>query len=155
MSSRDSMLLAAFASGIESSARSQLEENAALLAVDAWDKYAKDYGSVPGAERTAYLESTLVEFMKMMEAVGGVTRDVSDEDRLSEARRQAKRDQDVLRDPEKRPDNEGLADFVSFINNKVASRATPQQRVRGQQMMRDMTRMLRGQDIATGKPGGG
>jgi hypothetical protein len=157
MSAGDSMLLASFAAGIESSARQQLEENGSRLAVDVWDKYAKNYGAVPEAEREAYLEQSFVEFTKLMEAVAGSPRDISDAERLAEAKRQAKRDSERMRDPERGPDAEGMGDFLGFVNNTVASRATPQQRVRGQQMARDMVRMFREQDVETGKPapGGG
>ncbi len=155
MKPSDSLLLASFAAGIEASAREQIEENGSRLAVDAWDMYAKDYANVPADQQELFLENTFIEFSKMMEAVAGQQRDTSDADRINEVRDQAKRDMEQFKDPEKRPDNEGLADFMGFMNNTVASRATPQQRVRGQQMLRDMVRHFRGQDVATGKPEGG
>lgn len=155
MEPSESLLLASFAAGIEASAREQIEENGSRLAVDAWDMYAKDYDAVPESEREQYLESTFVEFSKMMEAVAGEQRQVSDADRINEMRSQVKEDMQEIKDPERRPDNEQLADFMGFMNNTVASRANAQQRVRGQQMMRDMVRHFRGQDIATGKPRGG
>lgn len=155
MEPSESLLLASFAAGIEASAREQIEENGSRLAVDAWDMYAKDYDGVPEGEREQYLESTFVEFSKMMEAVAGEQREVSDAERINEMRSQVKEDMQEIKDPERRPDNEQLADFMGFMNNTVASRANAQQRVRGQQMMRDMVRHFRGQDIATGKPRGG
>lgn len=158
MKPSESLLLASFAAGIEASARDQVEENASRLAVDAWDMFAKDYAGVTDEDRERYLEGTFVEFAKMMElATEGKPRDVSDEDRVNEMRAQVQSDMKDIKDPENRPDNEQLAGFLGFMNNKVASRATAQQRTRGQQMLRDMTRHFRGQDIATGKPknGGG
>ncbi len=156
MKPSESLLLASFAAGIEASARDQIEENASRLAVDAWDMYAKDYASVPDEGREQYLENTFVEFAKMMETVGeGKPRDISDEDRVNEMRSQVQKDMKDIKDPENRPDNKQLAGFLGFMNNKVASRASAQQRTRGQQMLRDMTRHFRGQDIATGKPRGG
>ncbi len=155
MEPSESLLLASFAAGIEASAREQIEENGSRLAVDAWDMYAKDYDGVPEEEREQYLEGTFVEFSKMMEAVAGDQREVSDADRINEMRSQVKEDMQEIKDPDRRPDNEQLADFMGFMNNTVASRANAQQRVRGQQMMRDMVRHFRGQDIATGKPRGG
>lgn len=151
----DSLLLASFAAGIEAQAREQIEENGSRLAVDAWDMYASRYDDVPPEGREEYLEGTFVEFTKMMEAVAGEQRDVSDEQRVAEMQGQVQRDMKDIKDPEKRPDNRQLADFMGFMNNTVAARANAQQRVRGQQMLRDMVRHFRNEDIATGKPRAG
>jgi hypothetical protein len=152
MSGNDSLLLAAFASGIAGSARAQLETNASLLAIDVWDKYAKDYKDVPENERVAYLEDAYVNFEKMMEAATGNVSESSDQERLSRAKRQAQRDTKAMSDPDRAPDGEQLGRFFGFMNNNVGSKATPQQRARGALMMRDMVRVFRGQDPATGKP---
>ncbi len=151
MQGKDSVMLAAFASGIAGSAREQIKENASRLGVDMWDKYAKDYRSVPESEREAYLEKTFLDFAKTMEAMSGQPRDISDEDRLAEVRRQAQRDRDAMNDPNRSPDGAALGTFFEFMNNDVGSRATPQQRQRGSQMLRDMARHFRGQDPETGK----
>lgn len=155
MKPSESLLLASFAAGIEASAREQIEENGSRLAVDAWDLYAKDYGRVPEGERERFLENTFVEFSKMMEGVAGQTRDVSDAERINEMRDQVREDMQAIKDPANRPANDQLADFMGFMNNTVASRANAQQRARGQQMLRDMVRHFRGQDLATGTRGGG
>lgn len=154
MSSEDSLLMAGFAAGVAGAAREQIERNASRLAVDVWDKYAIDYSTVPESEREAYLENAYVEFTKLMESVGGSPRDISDEERLDEARRNAQRDRERLRDPDRRqPDGESLGRVFSFMNTNVGSHASPQQRLRGQQMMRDMVRHFRGQDPETGRTG--
>jgi hypothetical protein len=152
MSAEDSVLLAAFAAGIAGEARKQLEENAARLAIDMWDNYAQDYDKVPQAERSDYLLKTFLEFSKMMETISGEQRDIPDEQRIAEVRRQASRDQDRLR--ERPPDGEALGRLASFMHNNVAGHASPQQRARGQLMLRDMVREFRGQDLITGKPKG-
>jgi hypothetical protein len=41
------------------------------------------------------------------------------------------------------------------MDRTVGSQASGGERARGQQLMRDMTRRLRGQDVHTGKPEGG
>lgn len=152
LDSGDSVLLAGFASGIAGSAREQLMENASRLAVDSWDQYAKDYGKVDAAKEEEFLDDAFVEFTKMMEGVGGRVRDVSDAERLAEGRRQAQRDIENMRDPKRAPSNEQLGRVFRMMNEDVGKHATPQQRFRGAQMMRDMTRRLRGQDIHTGRP---
>jgi hypothetical protein len=158
MSADDSSMMAAFAASINTGKlRKQLEENASRLALDAWDKYAQDYQGQAGDKREEYLDKTLVEMEKMMETVAGVTSDKTDEQRLEEARKQAKRDQDMLSKGEG-PTAGQLARMADLMRNRVGQHSPPQQQQRGMQLMRDMTRHLRGQDAVTGKPlpaGGG
>lgn len=160
LDSSDSELLAAFAASIKGDVRRQLEENISRLAIDAWDEKAADYEKLgkdaTPAERTAFLENTYVDFEKMMEAVGGRTRDISDEERLARAKRNGQRDYDAFKQG-KRPGNSELGEVVGFMNTRMGSHASPAQRARGTGMMRDMTRVFRGQDPATGQPvpGGG
>jgi glutamate synthase domain-containing protein 1 len=93
-SSGDSAMLAAFAAGIEGQLRDQFVTNSAKLAVDMFDQYARNYDKVPEEQREKYLEDSFADMTKKMEAVAGVTRNVSDADRVSEVRRQAQRHQD-------------------------------------------------------------
>lgn len=157
LDSGDSVMLAAFASGIAGAAREQLEENASRLAIDMWDKYAKDYDKVKEGQREQFLEQAFVDFQKTMEAMGGRPRDISDADRINEVRQQASRDRAAMRDPQNQPPPEAIGRMVAVMNRSVNSHVNPAQRVRSTQMMRDMVRHFRGQDIATGKPktGGG
>jgi hypothetical protein len=155
MQSSDSALMAAFAASIDTDKlRKQLEENASRLAMDVWDKYALDYQSKPADQRPAYLDQTLVNMEKMMETVAGVQSDKSDEQRIKEAREQAKRDQEHLQKGDG-PTGGQLARMSDIMRNKMGSHSSPQQQQRGMQLMRDMTRNLRGQDPVTGKPGSG
>ena len=154
MSSNDSVLLAAFAAGIAGAAREQITENGSRLAIDVWDKYAVDYAHVPDLDKEKYLDRTFLEFTKMMEQMGGKPRDVSDADRLDEGRRQAARGLEMMRSG-KGPGGEALGRVFAFMNQDVGQHASAGQKVRGQQMMRDMSRHFRGLDIATGKPSGG
>ncbi|MGD9789942.1 MAG: hypothetical protein AB7Q00_03240 [Phycisphaerales bacterium] len=152
LSSNDSVMMAAFAAGLKGQARTQLEENVSRLVVDAWDDKAKDYGKVPEEDRAKFLENAYVDFEKMLEALGGRVRDTPDEKRLERARRQAQRDREQMRDPSARPDGETLGRLFEFMDRKVGGSASPQQRYRGAQMVRDMSRHFRGEDIETGKP---
>src|SRR5207253_445033 len=122
-----------FASGIGGAARRQLEENASRLAIDMWDKYAIDYDKVAEGDREHFIEQTFVDFTKTMEGVAGRPRDISDEDRINEARTQAKRDREALaKNPERAPDGKALGAVFGFMNNNVGSHASPQQQQRGQ-----------------------
>lgn len=156
MGAGDSVMLAAFASGIMGQAREQLEENASKLAIDLWDKFADDYAKVKGAEREQYIDKAFVDFQKTMELMGGQVRDISDADRLEEGRRQAKRDQQRMTDPKRGPSAKQMSQMFVYMD-RVGNHAAGNERARGTQLLRDMTRRLRGQDPATGKPvsGGG
>lgn len=152
MSGDDSAMMAAFAASIDTDKlRKQIEENASRLALDVWDKFALDYQKVPADARGPYLDQVFVDMTKLMETVAGVQSDKTDAQRIEEARKQAKRDQDML-ESGKGPTAGQLARMADFMRNRVGSRSAPQQQVRGMQLMRDMTRHLRGQDPATGKP---
>src|SRR5262249_44192972 len=97
MSSSDSALMAAFAASIDTDKlRTQLAENASRLALAVRDKSALDYHSQPKDQRDSYPDHTLLNMEKMMETVGGVHTDKSDDQRLKQAKDQAKRDQDAL-----------------------------------------------------------
>ena len=153
MDAGDSVLMASFAAGIAGAARDQLMENGSRLAVDTWDKFAVDYAKVPDDQRGDYLDKAFVDFTKMMETLGGRPRDVSDEERLAEGRREAARDMERIKEnPERGPSSEMAGRMFQFMNEGVGKYASAQQRVRGQQMMRDMVRRMRGVDIVTGKP---
>jgi hypothetical protein len=158
MSGDDSALMAAFAASIDTDKlRKQLEENASRLALDVWDKYAIDYQAKGAEQRDEYLDQTLLNMEKMMETVAGVSSDKTDEQRLEEARKQAKSDQDMLSKGEG-PTAGQLTRMADMMRNRVGQHSAPQQQQRGMQLMRDMTRHLRGQDAVTGKPlpqGGG
>lgn len=152
MSGDDSAMMAAFAASIDTDKlRKQIEENASRLALDVWDKFALDYQGVPSDNRSVYLDQVVLDMTKLLETVGGVQSEKSDEQRLKEARDQAKRDVEML-DSGKGPTAGQLARMGDFMRNRVGSNSSPQQQARGMQLMRDMTRHLRGQDPVTGKP---
>jgi hypothetical protein len=152
LSTDDSVLLAAFAAGIGGAAREQLERNAARMAIDLWDSYAKDYGKVPLEKQGEYLEEKFVEFSKTMEEVAGEHRDVSDRERVDEMKKQAQKDMKWAKEhPDRMPNGRELGTVFSVLNYNVGGHASPEQRARGSLLMRDMIRQFRGQDPSTGK----
>jgi hypothetical protein len=159
MSADDSILLAAFASGIGGKVRKQLEENASRIAIDMWDKYASQYDSVKPEDREKFLEDTFVEFTRTIEALSGEEISATPEERIAGMKRQAQRDMDWLKkNPERAPSGQLMGTAFAVMNNNVGGHAKPEQKARGQQMMRDMMRHFRGQDISTGQfkaPGAG
>lgn len=152
LSANDSVLLAAFAAGIGGAARDQLERNASRMAIDLWDSYAKDYGKVAADKREEFLEEKFVEFTKTMEDVAGEHRDITDRERIDEAKQQAQKDMKWAKDhPDRMPDGRALGTAFNVLNNNVGGHASPEERARGSQLMRDMIRQFRGQDISTGQ----
>jgi hypothetical protein len=141
----ESVLLAAFAGGIMDQAREQLEENASRLAIDMWDQYASEYQYVEPERRGQFLDATVVSFVRSMETLAGQPSDKSDSEILGEARAQAHDDLEELRSDDRGGMNGGAMGMMfSVMRNDVSSHAAPQQRVRGEQMVIDMVRHLRG-----------
>lgn len=153
MDSNDSAMVAGFAAGIGGKARGQLQKNAEKLMVDIWDKFATEYAQVKPEDRDAYLDKSFVDMTKMFEDVSGFSVPVKDEQRVDEARKQAKRDEQRMKGASERPMNaERAAGFVGFVNDRGQKLTSAEQRGRMAGFSRDMTRRLRGQDIRTGKP---
>lgn len=146
MSAGDSALMAAFAVGIAGAARDQIELNASRLAIDLWDKNAQEYKNVRPEDRGAFLDKAAIDFIRMMEAMGGEPSTKSDTELLNDMHKQAKRDEENLKDPSRRPPANAMGRLFTFMRGNVGSHATPNQRSSGQLMMRDMVRRMRGQD---------
>lgn len=154
MSGEDSAAMAMFAAAVEGPMREQMMRNASLLAADVWDSYATQYTSVPPGDRPEFLDKTFVEFGKMLESLGGEPRDISDAKRIEEARAQSKKDAQEFKSGAG-PGGGELARMSQMMQNTFGRFTPPQQQARGQQLMRDMTRHLRGEDLSTRRPTGG
>ena len=141
--------------GIAGAARKQLEENASRLAIDVWDRHARQYGQVPLEDREAFLQKAYADFVRMGETLSGNVSTKTDEELVAQGKRQAQRDIEwAKKNPQRMPDGEALGTVFAVMNNNVGAHATAEQKARGQQMMRDMMRLFRNQDISTGKPKG-
>lgn len=156
MSAGESVLMAAFAGSVAGQARAQFEQNVSRFMIDLWDQRAVQYADVPPEQRETFLADALVDIEKAMEAVGGDVRDKPDHERIADMKRQARRDQEMI-ESGRGPGATALGRIFDIVNNDIGGHANPQERLRGQQMLRDTVRFLRGQDLATGKPkaGGG
>ncbi len=141
----ESVLLAAFAGGIMDQAREQLAENASRLAIDMWDQYASDYQYVTEEDQGQFLDATLVSFVRSMETLSGQASDKSDSEILSDAKTQARDDLEQMQSGNGAPAG-AMGMMYSVMRNDVEVHASAPQRVRGQQMMLDMVRRLRGTD---------
>ncbi len=153
MDSGDSVLLASFAAGIAGTAREQIMENASRLMMDVADKYATEYTSVPPEEREAFLDNRIADMLRLEYTLTGRVTEKDDGELISDARRQAKRDQEMMR--ENRMSGRQAGRTFGFLRNDVAGFSTPHQRARVTNFMRDAVRYLRDQDIHTGEPNRG
>jgi hypothetical protein len=151
MEGSDSVLMAQWAAMIGGDLREKMMRNASLVAIDMWDSAAAKYASVPADDRGKFLDDTVVDFLRTMDSMNpNGPRDVTNEQLLGEAREQAGRDKDAIRSGEMSSGE--LGRMADFMRNGMGKFAAPQTQTRAAQMMRDMTRHLRGQDVATGKP---
>ena len=149
-SAEDSAMLAAFMAGIAGQAREQMMENSSKIAIDMFDQYARKYDEVPPDEREKFIDDSFVDMSKKMEAMAGINRDISDEDRVKEMTRQVSRDKQRI-ESGKGPGGAMAGRLFDFVQTNVASQASPQQRGQGAILMRDMGRRFRGEDIKKGR----
>ena len=152
MSAGDSALMAAFAAGISGEARKQLEENIRRLGIDLMASYGAKYASVSEAEREQFLESTAVEWNKMMDQVMGRERTLTDAERLQEMRDQSKRDAERGRRTDSPLTPERAGNLARWVQNDIAQNTAANQRAQTSVFIRDMTRVLRGRDPDTNQP---
>lgn len=150
MGTQDSLLMAAFAAGISGKAREQLEENASRLVLDMMDQFATGYTTVPAEEKAAYIDTKLVEMVRLMSSIAGEENTQTDEEILADAREQAERDQRFFQSGRFTGNMAGR--MFQTLDSGVASHSSPHQKARVGNFLRDMTRHLRGQDVRTGKP---
>jgi len=137
-----SLLMAVFAAKIQGEVRRQFERNASLLAVDLFDDYAEDFNvNAPPEDKDAFVEGKFIEFQKTLEKIGGFERDISDEERLIEARKQSKRDLEFAQSG--RMPIENTVRMLSFVNQGVGREATGHQKIRINGFITQMVRTLR------------
>lgn len=146
MDQSDSMMLASFAAGIQGAAREQLMENTAKLMIDTADMIATDYVNVDDAGRAQFLDDAFIRLTEIASALTGEEITESREERLADARAQAQRDEERLKENPVSMRQAGRA--FRFMDGDMGQHASPQQRGRITVLMRDMVRNLRA-------PGGG
>lgn len=154
MSADDAPIMASFAAGLKEKMKRQLERNVKKLASDMIDGYAKDYAGVEPEKADEFLDDAIVNFTHLMEDIAGEKSPLpeKDSDRLAMIKGQAKKDEAKMREDKSPLSAARASRFFEFIHKDEAAVADPQQRGRSAKFMRDMTRHMRGQDIATGKP---
>lgn len=142
----ESALLASFLAGLTGKAREQLRENLRTLAKDMLKEGAEEYLNLPPDQRGDYLDRWVVDWMKFGERmVDGEERQISEEQRLAELRRQGNRDQERMRE---RTGNfefkeEDAVRFLDLWRSEVESVATTKEQGQIFRFMTDLRdRML-------------
>ncbi|MBX3358618.1 MAG: hypothetical protein KF745_09320 [Phycisphaeraceae bacterium] len=154
MTPQDAALMAAFATRLQEEARRQLEENAKRLALDVLDTYADDYRNVPEEERARFMDQKLLEFTRMMEDLAGdrIGLSENDDERLAQLKRQAKRDQERLREGGAPPIRADRVSQLIVDMQRDAHLTSPLQQAQMTRFMRDMVRHVRGESIDGSPP---
>ncbi len=154
MSSSDSADMAAFAAGIKEQMRKQVEQNTRQFAADVLESYARDYVKVPPDHQREFLDQTIIGFTRMMEDLSGDNSGLPEDEgqRVAKIKQQAKRDRDRMKQDDKGLSPGRAARLLEFIHRNDANVSGPVERGHMAKFMRDMTRHLRGEDPATGKP---
>ncbi|HZW09668.1 MAG TPA: hypothetical protein VFF69_07175 [Phycisphaerales bacterium] len=141
MDSSESVLMAQFFAGVAGQAREQIEKNATKLFMDAADMVAQDYAAVPEEEKGAYLEQSLVRLIRLGQAFDPELAERTDEEIVAQAREDAQRDHEALRDGELSADQGSR--MLVFMGMRMDKNASMHQRQRVNLFMRDMVRHLR------------
>lgn len=123
----ESAVLAGFLAGLTGPARAQLTQNVRVLAKDILAGGAADYLALESeADRAAFLDDWLVRWMRFGERLAtGEESERSDDEYLSSARRDARRE--VERTPSDVPTlgREGALVFMDFWRSDVEAAASP------------------------------
>lgn len=151
MSSGDSAALASFAAGLTAAMRERIEANLRIFGVDFMSDYGSRYVRVPEAERERFLDEAALEWSKLADRALGREREISDDARLAEMRRQAREDTEAGRGGG-RLTVERASDFMRQVQSDINQFASPNDRASTSRFLRDMTRRLRGRDVETNRP---
>ncbi|MEO0483474.1 MAG: hypothetical protein AAF138_07590 [Planctomycetota bacterium] len=103
---------------------------------------------MPAEERGAYLDQTLVEFVRTTSLLGGEVDDRPDSEIIADARDQAQRDKERFQERGVSADQAG--GIFMFLNGRIGAKSNPHERARLGLYVRDLTRHLRGEPLETG-----
>jgi hypothetical protein len=143
----ESAVMAAFFAGLTVKSKEQLRQNARTLAKDILADGAATYVNLPDKERGAFIDQWLVRWSKVGEEIAmGEPRQRSDEDRIDEFRREARRGQE--RQAERAVDisltEVGAARFLDLWQSDVEAAATPREQGQITRFMVDVRKRLTG-----------
>ena len=146
----ESAVLSAFLAGLTGKSREQLRENVRILAKDLLKEGADEYLSLPPDQRGEYLDEWVIGWIKFGERIDrGEERNITDEQRLAELRRDGQRDRDraSARVVNRSFDQDDAVRFLDLWKSEVESTASPKEQG---QIFRFMTDL---RDRLTNPPG--
>ena len=149
MDTGESVLLAGFATQIAGTARDQLVRNGSKLMSDLTDDAASRYNPAASVEeREAFLEQAAVDFMTAMQTMTGDlgASDDSPEERFQQLQAQAQRDMAAGERGDFSAQDSGRV--VAFVNGTIGRNTSAAKKARMSFFARDLTRVLRGQDLS-------
>lgn len=150
MDTGESVLLAGFAAQIAGPARDQLVRNGSKLMADLTDDAAQRYDpGAPVREREAFLKQAAVDFMTAMETMTGEFANADDtppEERFQQMQAQAQRDMAAGERGDFSAQDSGR--IVAFVNTTIGRNTSAAQKARMSVFARDLTRVLRGQELS-------
>ncbi|MEN0020690.1 MAG: hypothetical protein AAF747_07400 [Planctomycetota bacterium] len=136
-----SLAMAQFAAAIEGPMREQLEENMNRLVIDAVDMFASEYQDVPAEDREEFLNQAMVRMVRLAEPFDPGLADVSDEEILEDARRDARRNAQAMERGWVSPNQASRMLAFGFRRGTQSSNFKEQNRM--MVFGRDLTRQLR------------
>ncbi len=146
----ESAVLSAFLAGLTGKSRDQLRENVRILAKDLLKEGADEYLALPPEERAEFLDQWLVDWIKFGERIDrGEERQITDDQRLAEIRRDGQRDRDraASRVVSRSFDQEDAVRFLDLWKSEVESTASPKEQGQIFKFMTDL------RDRLTAPPG--
>lgn len=126
----ESAVLSAFLAGLTGRSREQLRENVRVLAKDLLKEGADEYLALPPDQRGRYLDEWVVEWIKFGERLErGEERNITDEQRLAEIRRDGQRDRDRASSDfaNRQFGQEDAVRFLDLWKSEVEATATPRE----------------------------
>jgi hypothetical protein len=145
MDGSESVLVAAFAAGIQGEARKQLERNMSRLVLDVVDEGASAYDKASPEDKERVLDESYVRLVRTIEALDGEPTSKTDDEILQDGRKEAERGAEWARNTDRDRLGRQTGRMLLSVNDTIGQQASPQQRGRMTVLMRDMTRRFRGE----------
>jgi len=149
MSQQDSVVAAAFLSGVTGKVREQMTQNVRVLAKDILIEGAGTFVNLPAAERDAFIDKWVAEWFRMAEETAtGKESTRSDDEILKGARAEARRGEQRTQERMKGKTlgEKGADRFLGFWQSEVEPASSPKEQAQISRFMDAVrTRMLTAQ----------
>jgi hypothetical protein len=148
MNQQDSVVAAAFLSGVTGKVREQMTQNVRILAKDILIQGAATYVNLPIGERGAFIDKWVADWFRFAETTAtGKESESTNEDIMTNAREEAKRGEERQRERMKGKSlsDKGADRFLGFWQSEVEPASSPKEQAQISRFMDAVrTRMLTG-----------